>query len=250
MRLAHLLADEGLTAELWLGALIDAGAPVEALQQAIDAAGIAAKLEVDLVRARDVRAVRVEVVTDPSAPRVDRPEALHATVDAGGLSARAAGRAHQVVDALCRAEAAVHDIPVAEVRLHELGRPRAIARIIAGAAALEALDVGHVTVGPIAVGGGTVEIAHGRFPVPPPAVLALLEGFTIEGGDRAEECTTPSGAAVLAALAESVAATPRMHLEAHGRGTIGEGDLLRIATVLLGSRVGDLDETGGAGRTP
>ena len=236
MRILHLLCDEGITGELWLAALVDAGAEPAELQATIDAAGVAVQLEAEPVEARHVRAARVRLVTGPDAPRLDRAAQLHDAVDTAGLAPRAEKRAHAIIDALVRAEAAVHGVDPVDVRLHELGRARTAAGIVAGAAALEALDVDRVTVGPVAVGDGSLEIDHGRFPVPPPAVLQLLAGFTIEGGGRRQELTTPSGAAVLAALAEPVTSTPRLRLEAHGRGVSGEGAAQRLLTLLVGEQ--------------
>lgn len=238
MRLAHLLCSDGISGDLWLGALIDAGAPVEPLQVALDRSEIHARLIVETANARTVTATRVSVECDGAA-RVDRLDGLHELVASAGLPDRAEARAHAVVSTLGQAEAEVHGVRVEDVALHELGRPRTGAMIIAGAMALELLQIDAISTGPIAVGSGTVEIAHGRFAVPPPAVMALLKGFVIEGGPRDQELTTPSGAAVLAALAEPVEAAPRLWLESYGRGASGAGDRLRVLTVLIGSARGE-----------
>lgn len=232
----HLLCDEGISGDLLVAALADAGAPPDDLRAAVSRAGVPATLEVEHCEARHVRATRVRVTAPSDAAPIDRIAGLHAIVDAAGLPARAAERAHAIVAALGRAEAAVHGVPVDQVRLHELGRPRTAATTIAVAVALELLDVDEVTVGPVAVGDGAVEIAHGRFPVPAPAVLHLLAGFEVEGGGRRQELTTPSGAAVLAALAAPAASTPRLHLAGHGRGVAGDGASQRLLTALVGGR--------------
>jgi pyridinium-3,5-bisthiocarboxylic acid mononucleotide nickel chelatase len=234
---AHLLCDEGICGERWLGALVHAGAHPKALREPIERAGIPVEFTVEHGIVREVSATWVRFDAAAEAARFDRLDDLHAVIDRAGLVDRATERAHAIAVALGRAEAAVHDMPVDQVRLHELGRPVTAARIVAGVAALEELDVGRVTVGPVAVGEGHVRIAHGRFPVPPPAVLELLRGFVIEGGGRSQELTTPSGAAVLAALAEPVEATPRMRLANYGRGAVRRDDDERLLTVLLGSPV-------------
>jgi hypothetical protein len=137
---------------------------------------------------------------------------------------------------LLRAESLAHGVEAADVHLHELGRPRALARIVAIASALELLDVGRLTVGPVALGSGAVHIAHGRMAVPVPAVLHLMAGFVVESGPWPGELTTPSGAAVLAALATPAPGLPALTLECHGRGGAvvpGSSDM-RVLTVLVG----------------
>ncbi|MFA9432305.1 nickel insertion protein [Egicoccus sp. AB-alg2] len=222
MRIAHLLCDDGITAELWLGALVHAGAEVAALQDVVARAGVAARIVATPVCAREVTAV--EVVVDDrghdSRDRLSTAAAMHGAVDGAKLPPRADERAHDLVDALVHAEAAVHGVPVDDVHLHELGRPRAVARILAGVTALEELDVEDVTTSLVALGGGVIDIAHGRFPVPPPVVLPLLQGFPVRGDDREVELTTPSGAAVLAALARPAPRIPAMLLERYGRGAL------------------------------
>ncbi|WP_052667903.1 nickel insertion protein [Nitriliruptor alkaliphilus] len=241
MAVLHLLCDDGITGELWLSALVAVGADAGELQGVVERAGLSARLLVERVEAREVGATRVRVEVDPSAPRAETPTALAGAVDAAAaaaeLSDRAHHRMHRIVGALADAEAAVHGRPRDHVRFHELGRPRTLVLLVAAAAALELLDVDTITTSPIAVGSGTIDIAHGRFPVPPPAVLELLRGFVIEGGPRPGELTTPSGAAVLAALAEPVAGIPRLRLERAGRGAAGDGRDVRLLTVLLGSAV-------------
>jgi pyridinium-3,5-bisthiocarboxylic acid mononucleotide nickel chelatase len=231
----HLLCDEGICAERWLGALVHAGAHPKVLREPVERAGIPVSLEVEHGVAREVAATWVRCHLDVGAPRLDRMADLHAVIGRSGLVPRAAERAHAVASALGHAEAAVHDLSVEAVQLHELGRPVTAARIVAGAAALEDLEVEGVTVGPVAVGAGHVDIAHGRFPVPPPAVIELLRGFVIEGGPRPKELTSPSGAAVLAALAEPREVIPRMQLLGSGRGAVHRDGDERLLTVLLGT---------------
>jgi pyridinium-3,5-bisthiocarboxylic acid mononucleotide nickel chelatase len=230
----HLLCDDGITGELWLSALVAVGADIAALQAALDRAGLPARLSARAVEAREVLATKVVVEIVGEAKRIDSPAALAAAIDAAGLPERAHHRARRIADALSEAEAAVHGIPLEGVRFHELGRLRTVVQIVAGVTALEELDVRRTTTSTVALGGGTIEIAHGRFPVPPPAVLELLQGFVVEGGPRRGELTTPSGAAVLAALALPVGAIPPLRLLAAGRGAVGQGEDVRLLTAMLG----------------
>jgi pyridinium-3,5-bisthiocarboxylic acid mononucleotide nickel chelatase len=241
----HLLCDDGITGQLWLSALVAVGADVAGLQRAVDRARLPARLVVRRTEAREVLATSVTVEVAADAPRIDSPAALEDTIVTAGLAERAEQRALRMATVLCEAEAAVHGVPVEQVRFHELGRARTVVQMIAAVSALELLEVERITTSTVALGGGTVTIAHGRFPVPPPAVLELLRGFAVEGGPRCGELTTPSGAAVLAALADPATAIPPMRLAAAGRGAGGQGAEVRLLTALLGH---DLDAAHGDGR--
>jgi pyridinium-3,5-bisthiocarboxylic acid mononucleotide nickel chelatase len=243
----HLLCDDGITGELWLSALVAVGADVDELQGAVDRAGLPARLVARRTEAREVLATSVTVAAAADAPRIDSPAALTDTILAAGLAERAQQRALRVATALSEAEAAVHGVPVERVRFHELGRTRTVVQLIAAVTALELLEVERTTTSTVALGGGSITIAHGRFPVPPPAVLELLRGFPVEGGPRRGELTTPSGAAVLAALAEPAEAIPPMRLARAGRGAVGEGDEVRLLTALLGSDLPAPDHPRGHG---
>jgi pyridinium-3,5-bisthiocarboxylic acid mononucleotide nickel chelatase len=239
----HLLCDDGITGELWVSALAAVGVDVGELQEAVDRAGLPAQLESRRVEAREVMATTVVIDVDPDAPRLESPSALAAAIDAAGLPERAHHRARRVAAALSHAEAAVHGVAVDDVRFHELGRTRTIVQLVAGVTVFELLEVERVTTSPVALGGGTIEIAHGRFPVPPPAVLELLRGFVVEGGPRPGELTTPSGAAVLAALATSAPAIPPLRLLAAGRGALGHGPGTRLLTAMLGTPAPEAERT-------
>ncbi len=249
MTIAHLLCSDGISSELLVASLVDAGAPIEVLQAAVDRTGLPARFIAEPDHVRTVHARRVHLEIGAHAPRFENRAALLDVVDRAGLSGRAQRRAVAIIDALVSAEAAVHGVAPSEVRLHELGRPAAIIRTVACAVALESLDVDRVTVSSIAVGDGVVDIAHGRFPLPPPAVLVLLEGFDIEGGGRRQELTSPSGAAVVSALARPVPTMPQLRLTGHGRGVVGAGDDARILTVLVGAS-GEHAEVSARGHEP
>jgi pyridinium-3,5-bisthiocarboxylic acid mononucleotide nickel chelatase len=243
----HLLCDDGITGELWLSALVAVGADVDELQRAVDRAGLPARLVSRRTEAREVLATTVTVAAAADAPRIDSPAALEGAIRAAGLVDRAQHRALRVATALSEAEAAVHGVPVDQVRFHELGRARTVVQLIAAVTALELLEVERITTSTVALGGGTITIAHGRFPVPPPAVLELLRGFPVEGGPRRAELTTPSGAAVLAGLAEPALSIPPMRLARAGRGALGEGEEVRLLTALLGSELPAPDHPGAHG---
>ena len=232
MRTLHLLVDEGITSELFVAALIDAGASVAPMQKAVDGAGLDVVLEAAKVPVRMVRGTRLTASPGPQAARTGTAAELHARIAAATLPERADARARLVADALIGAEAKVHGVPPDRVHFHEVGRAAAVALLLAAAVALEELGIDRVTTTSVALGRGTIDIAHGRFPVPPPAVLHLMAGLDVHAGYREGELTTPSGAAIVAALAEPVPALPRLRLDGHGRGVTADE---RILTVMHGT---------------
>src|SRR5205807_14814 len=120
-------------------------------------------------------------------------------VDSATLPEPVAARAGAVLHRLAAAEAHVHGMTVEEVHFHEIGAVDTVVDIVGVCLAMHQLGVDHVVVSPIALGGGSVESAHGRLPVPTPAVLALLAdgGLTAYGGPVDVELATPTGVALL-----------------------------------------------------
>jgi pyridinium-3,5-bisthiocarboxylic acid mononucleotide nickel chelatase len=237
VRSAHLVCDDGVTAELILGAILDAGVPVDALQHAVAACSPDVYLHSERTYLREVLGTTVDLVEGAASVRIHRGADLIEQIAKADVPPPVRERAEAIAARLLSAESEAHGAPAAEVHLHELGRPKAAARIIAISQGLELLDIRRLTVGPVAVGSGTVHIAHGRMSVPVPAVLHLLTGFEVIGGTASGELTTPSGAAVLAGLAEPAATVPRMMLERHGRGgrvdrTTGS---VHVLTMLVGA---------------
>lgn len=192
----------GLSGDMVVGALLDLGVPFEFVEESVrkmQIPGLAVRARRTL--RRGVGAVRFEVDWDSSKSSVHRhlPEILH-RVQGSGLEPAIRDMAARTLKRLAQVEAAVHDQPLSEVHLHEVGAEDSIADIVAASAAWAWLKPQKVVVGPVNVGAGFVEGAHGRYPVPGPATLALLEGFTIYQEGPRVELTTPTGAALAGAM--------------------------------------------------
>jgi len=237
-RVAHVACDSGIAGDMVVAALVDAGAPLDRLQREIDALDLGTvRLRAETVPVSGVATTKMRIELPPATPRVETLADAHDRLARAPLTPRVAELATRCYDVLGAAEARVHGVAPGEGRLHELGNPDTIIDFVAAAAGLVALDAGPVTCGPVAVGSGTIETHHGPMPVPAPAVADLLRGFTvIEGSVPGEERATPTGAAILAATAEPVAAAPAMVLRATGRGT---GDLRRPNPGVVTIRAGD-----------
>ena len=152
-------------------------------------------------------------------PHVHRPyRAIKAMLEGADLPERARVRALRVFARLAEAEGAVHGVPPDEVEFHEVGSTDAIVDIVGSCLALELLGVDAVTASPLHVGRGFVRSAHGLLPVPAPATLLLLQGAHVYQTDVTGELVTPTGAAIVAALCESVGPMPPMRIAKVGCG--------------------------------
>ena len=153
------------------------------------------------------------------------------------LDARVGERALEIFETLARAEAKVHGVSIDEVHFHEVGAVDAIVDITGAAAALALLEVGGVTSSPVALGsGGTVETQHGTLPLPAPATLELLRGIPVVPAHVQWETVTPTGAAILATIAESFGPLPAMTISSVGLGAgeAREGPLPNVLRAVIG----------------
>jgi len=204
----------GVSGDMLLGALVDAGVPEAVLRDAV-AAVVPVGLRAERVRRAGLAATKVHVEGVTSAVRrtwADIRELLPA------------GTAAEVFAALAHAEARVHGVPADEIHFHEVGALDAIADVVGVCAGFAHLGLDALTVSPVALGGGTVRAAHGVLPVPGPAVVELLLGRPTYGGPVDVELTTPTGAALIATLATGWGPQPPMLVAAQGFGA-GSRDL-------------------------
>jgi uncharacterized protein (TIGR00299 family) protein len=219
-----------------LGALLDAGAPVEAVASAIGALGVEpVEIRPHQVRRHGLRATKADVVVHDAAASRTLGDVL-GLVARASLAPAVAAFARDVFRVLGTAEAVVHGEDPEQVHLHEVGALDSLADVVGCAAALDALGLleprARVVVGSVALGSGSVESAHGPLPVPVPAVLAILagQGAAVAAGGDGELCT-PTGAALLATLADEWGALPPMRIDSVGVGA-GSADPTGRANVL------------------
>lgn len=225
----------GLAGDMFLGALLDAGAPLEQVRSSIAATGLTG-WELDAVRvmshgitATSARVRVTDTVTERRAAELlelagaARPEPVAA------LSVAA-------LAAIARAEGRLHGTDPAEVHLHELGGHDALVDIVGVAAALHALGVTEVVCAPLPLGTGQVRSAHGLLPCPAPATMELLTGAAVTGTDLPGETVTPTGAALLRAVGARFGPPPPMTPVAtgYGVGTRALADRPNVVAVTLG----------------
>lgn len=219
-RIAYLDLPSGLSGDMFLGCLIDAGWPVEELRATIDALSLSAaewSVHVESVMRGPLRATLAHV--HAAEGHVHRHLSdVRAIIDGSTLPAVVRSRAVAVFTRLARAEAAVHGAGVEEVHFHEVGAVDAIIDIVGVVAGLHALGIERLYASGVPLGHGWIRSAHGRIPLPAPATLALLTaaGAPNRPAPGPGELVTPTGAALLAELAEFT--QPALRLERIGLG--------------------------------
>ncbi|MFP6626782.1 MAG: nickel pincer cofactor biosynthesis protein LarC [Deltaproteobacteria bacterium] len=254
MRIAYFDTGSGIAGDMTVAALLDvAGAwgrsdvTIEGLREALGAVAVDGyRIEASKVEVEGLEATRFDVVTEEGTevPKRNWTEIRGLIEDAagGGLGHDAAARALRVFEALARAEAHVHGVDVEQVHFHEVGAIDSIVDIVAACWCLSRLGIESCFCGPLPTGSGYVDTQHGRLPVPAPATVRLLEGFEVVAGDGSGEMVTPTGAAILAALARPL--RPSFVLEASGSGAGSRrlSDRPNLLRVLVGQAEADSDE--------
>lgn len=216
----------GISGDMFLAALIDAGVPVEHIRNELEKLGIEFTLEV--TREREViTATGVRVHSEDTTER-NLDDILH-LIEESSLDGRVKTQARDIFIRLGEAEAQVHGIPVENIHFHEVGAVDSIVDIVGSLVALRWFDVERVYSSPVPLGRGTVECAHGTLPVPAPATLALLRGKPVVFSPTPTEITTPTGAALLSLAEFSYPEMEIAHI-GYGMGTkkLEGPNLLRI----------------------
>jgi uncharacterized protein (TIGR00299 family) protein len=238
-RLAYVDAVAGVAGDMLLGALLDAGADPEYVRSGLAALALdGLALENEATSRHGIAARRVSVVAAPEHDVHRNWADVRDLLDGAALPPRALERAHAVFAALARAEGRVHDVAPENVHFHEVGALDAIGDVCGIVLALEELDIDELACSPLPAPRGLIDAAHGRLPLPAPATLELLRGAPLYGVDVSVELVTPTGAAVVAALAVEFGPLPAMHLQTvgYGAGTRDLQELPNVVRVLVGER--------------
>jgi uncharacterized protein (TIGR00299 family) protein len=245
-RVLWIDAAAGASGDMVLGALVDLGAPLREVRRALASLPLeGVKLVERRVTRGAVAATKVDVVV-----RGHRHDGHHVhhhgrdwktirRVIAGGkLSSPVRDRALVIFRRLFEAEAKAHGMSPDRVHLHEAGAADAIADIVGASAALQAVAPDRIVVSPVTTGSGTVQCAHGLYPVPGPATAILLEGVPLSGIGADGERLTPTGAAILTSIAHAWGGLPAMTLRGigHGAGSRDFPERPNVVRAILGDR--------------
>ena len=261
MRVAYLECFSGISGDMFLGALVDAGVSPQLLEETVAALGLGARLEISRVMRSGISATKVDVWVEGQkdlpreeywakreahethehahehhhehghSHREDSGAGSHShqhshrglteirkIIIAAPISEHAKKMAIEIFEALGAAEAKIHNVPIDTVHFHEVGAVDAMVDIVCAAVGAEALGVDQIVCSPLNVGGGTVQCAHGTFPVPAPATVELLKDAPVYSSGVQAELVTPTGAALVKTLATKFGAFPEMKIDKSGYG--------------------------------
>ena len=233
MKIAYLDCFSGISGNMMLGALLDAGLELAALERALSLLGVGGfELAVNRVQRGGLTGLHVEVLTAEKGVTRHLGD-IEEIIESSHLAPSVQERSVAVFRRLADAEARVHGEPVEKIHFHEVGALDAIVDIVGSVAGLELLGVDQIYSSPVHIGRGTVECAHGILPVPAPATAYLLQGVPVYGRDIDSELVTPTGAALLTTLATGYGSAPPMRVDRIGYGagtrTLPLPNLLRIS---------------------
>ena len=246
----------GVAGDMLLAALLDAGLPPDALREALGSLGIDHEIEVTRVTRAGIGATHFNVRERHRHAHDDAqtPEGAHDhgaghgghrtlkeiddVIGRSALSVSGKGRASALFRRIGEAEAAIHQMPLDEVHLHEVGALDSIIDIVGAVFALEWFGIEDIVSSPLNVGAGTVRMAHGTFPVPAPATLRLLAGVPVYSSGIQAELVTPTGALIVSDYARQYGAMPPMTVRSigYGAGTRDLGATPNVLRVVIGDR--------------
>lgn len=230
MRVGYFDCFSGISGDMTLGALVDAGVDPRPIQEAISSLGLPGGVEFAVVRKAGMRATHARV----NAPHEHAHRHWHhieAIIDTGTLTARQKDLAKRIFLRLGEAEARVHGVDLSKIHFHEVGAVDSIIDIVGSAVGLDLLGVERFEASPVPPGKGWIKAAHGRMALPAPATAEILRGVPLAESMVEMEMTTPTGAAIVTTVAEKFGPLPAMTIDAIGLGA-GTRDVPEQANVL------------------
>lgn len=240
MKILYLDLIGGASGDMLLGALIDAGVPVENLAKSLKALQLDEfELAAIRVEKNGFSATKVNVIVGKQPPERHLKEIL-AIIESSTLPAGIKERASTIFKNIARVEADIHGKQLEDVHLHELGGTDTIVDVTGVLLAIDMLGISRIHASRIPLGSGSINGAHGLIPLPAPATIGLLKGLPVRGTDIQSELVTPTGAAILAEIVDHFSPAPEMTITATGYGA-GSRDL--PVPNLIRAILGDAEQT-------
>ena len=223
MRIAYLDCFSGVSGDMFLGALLDAGLPFEELKESLGSLSLDGySLEMNREEKGGLFGTRfvVKVEKEENRDLADIKKIIHA----GSLSKEVRKKSLQIFESIAQEEGKIHNCLPEKVHFHEVGALDSIIDIVGSVFGMEFLGIATVSASSLPLGSGFVDTEHGRIPIPAPATIALLEGVPVYDSGLKHELVTPTGAALVKGLASSFGSMPSMTVERVGYGA-GSRDL-------------------------
>ncbi|MGH9898196.1 MAG: nickel pincer cofactor biosynthesis protein LarC [Pyrinomonadaceae bacterium] len=221
----------GASGDMILGALLDAGLDATLLKEDLKKLNLSGfDIDFEKVDRSGISSTKVHVHTAEEHVHRHLSDIVK-IIDNSSLSDKVKSLAKAIFSNLAEAEARVHNMPVEKIHFHEVGALDAIVDVVGASIGFDLMDINHFACSEINVGKGTVEMAHGRFPIPAPAVTELLKGAPVYNSDISGELVTPTGAAIITTVCQEFGRLPLMSIERLGYGA-GSREYKRFPNVL------------------
>jgi pyridinium-3,5-bisthiocarboxylic acid mononucleotide nickel chelatase len=245
MTIAYFDCFSGISGDMTLGALVDAGLPIEVLRSELAKLNLPGyEITSEKVKRSELYATKVHVILDEKEQPARHLLDIQKIINGSSLSPAVKQKSLNIFQRLAEVEAKVHGTTPDKVHFHEVGAVDAIVDIVGSVIGLEHLGITEIIGSPLNVGSGTVHTAHGKLPVPAPATAELLRNIPLYSSSITFELTTPTGAAIISTLASSFGPLPQMAISriAHGAGNKdlpGQPNVLRL---IIGKSVSAYEE--------
>jgi pyridinium-3,5-bisthiocarboxylic acid mononucleotide nickel chelatase len=245
MTLAYFDCFSGISGDMTLGALVDAGVSIEALRSELAKLNLAGyTIASEKVTRSGLAATKVNVMLDQKKQPARHLSDIRTIIEGSSLSPAIKQKSIAIFERLAEAEAAVHGTTPEKVHFHEVGAVDAIVDIVGSVIGLELLGVTRIIASPVNLGSGSVHTSHGKLPVPSPAAAELLKGVPVYSSAVSFELTTPTGAVILSTLCSSFGPLPQMKIDriAHGAGGKDLPDQPNVLRLMVGEPVTTYEE--------
>lgn len=247
MKTVYFDCFSGISGDMTLGALVDAGCPLDVLRgklQGLEVPGW--EVSAEKVWKNGIAATHVRVKTEDTRTHRSLTTIL-GILEQSRLDPQVRERAAAIFTRLGEAEAFVHDVPLEKIHFHEIGAVDAIVDIVGASIGIAELGLEKFVCSPLNVGGGTAKMAHGILPVPAPATARLLMGKPTYSSGLQKELVTPTGAAIVSTLCETFGPQPAMKVCAigYGAGTIELDTQPNVLRIMVGDASAEAAESHG-----
>ncbi|HET7578336.1 MAG TPA: nickel pincer cofactor biosynthesis protein LarC [Bacillales bacterium] len=238
MNLLYFDCFSGISGDMTVGALVDAGADPQGIENELAKMNLGSEYSLHWTKVikKGISATKFDVEISEQVHTHRHYSDIVQKIEEAGFNDRVTQTALKIFEAIGRAEGKIHGIPLEKVHFHEVGAVDSIIDIVGTAIAVDQLSPDKIVSSPVPVGNGRIRIDHGLYPVPAPATLEILRGIPLQESEIEGEMTTPTGAGIIAVLSDSFGTIPAMQPESigYGAGTKEFADQPNVLRVITG----------------
>ena len=245
MTLAYFDCFSGISGDMTLGALVDAGISIDVLRVELAKLNLSGyDLKAEKVKRSGIAATKVNIIIEQKDQKSRHLSDILSIIEASTLSSAVKEKSSRIFTRLADAEAKVHGTTPDKIHFHEVGAVDAIVDIVGSVIGLELLGITHIMASAINVGSGTIQSAHGVLPVPAPATVELLAGIPVYQAGAQFELATPTGAVIISTLGSSFGPMPLMKVDrvSYGAGGHEFPGMPNVLRLMIGQPVADYKE--------